>query len=234
MYLHRTRRSPGLHLGCKPNPRLQEFSSAGTFIRAFGYGVSDGTDRGGEKQDRDSGRLILTTFEEPCSLAVLARRQRSWIMMTIVVVYASAVGGCGSDRSTGSRSQAPGSAQVVTARMYGTQVRTVCERYNAEIAQIGRKTRKSREHEVQLTRATNAVTASEASALIQIPRPPGFGQLERQYREMALAANLADESTRLFSTGQLGRANVASLSASRELGVVNEAFRRLGLSICAE
>jgi len=26
--------------------------------------------------------------------------------------------------------------------MYGTQVRTVCERYNAEVAQIGRQARK--------------------------------------------------------------------------------------------
>jgi hypothetical protein len=90
--------------------------------------------------------------------------------------------------------------------MYGIQVRTVCERYNAEIVQIGRKARKSREHEVQLARATNAVTASEAKALIQIPRPPGFGRLERLYRKMALAANEADESTRLFSTGQLRKA----------------------------
>jgi hypothetical protein len=118
--------------------------------------------------------------------------------------------------------------------MYGTQVRTVCERYNAEVAQIGRQARKSREHEVQLAQATNAVTESEASALIQIPRPPGFSQLERLYREMALTANLADESTRLFSTGQFRKANVASLRASRKVGALNEAFKRLGLSICAE
>lgn len=166
--------------------------------------------------------------------AVLGRRQRSWVIMTIVVVCAGAVGGCGSQSSTGSRSQAPSSTQVVTARMYGTQVRTVCERYNAEVAQIGREVRKSREHEVQLARATNAVMASEASALIQIPRPPGFGRLERLYREMALTANLADESTRLFSTGRFRKANVESLRASREVGALNEAFKRLGLSICAE
>lgn len=167
-------------------------------------------------------------------LTVLTRRQRSRVMMAIVVVYAGTVGGCGGQSSTGSRSQAPSSAQVVTARMYSIQVRTVCERYNAEIVQIGRKARKSREHEVQLARATNAVTASEAKALIQIPRPPGFDRLERLYREMAVAANVADESTRLFSTGQFRKANVASRRASREVGALNEAFRRLGLSICAE
>lgn len=166
--------------------------------------------------------------------AVLARWPRSRVMMAIVVVYAGAVGGCGSQSSTGSRSQAPSSTQVVTASMYGTQVRTVCERYNAEVAQIGRQARKSRDHEVQLARATNAVTASEASALIQIPRPPGFGRLERLYREMVLTANVADESTRLFSAGQFRKANAASLRASHELGALNEAFRRLGLSICAE
>jgi hypothetical protein len=167
-------------------------------------------------------------------LAVLARRQRSCITMAIVAVYAGAVGGCGSQGSTDGRSQVPSSAQVVTERMYGTQVRTVCKRYNAKVTQIGRQARRSREHEVRLARATNAVTASEASALMEIPRPPGFGRLEHLYREMASAANVADESTQLFSTGQLGRANIESLSASRELGAVNEAFRRLGLSICAE
>lgn len=167
-------------------------------------------------------------------LAVLARRQRSRMVMVMVAVYPGAVGGCGSQSSTGSRSQAPSSAQVVTARMYGIQVRSVCERYNAEVAQIGRQARKSREHEVQLARATNAVTASEASALMQIPRPPGFSRLGRLYREMALTANVADESTRLFSAGQFRKANVVALRASRELGALNEAFRRLGLSICAE
>lgn len=118
--------------------------------------------------------------------------------------------------------------------MYGTQVRSMCERYNAEIAQIARQARKSREHEVQLARATNAVTASEASALMQIPRPPGFSRLERLYQEMALTANLADESARLFSAGRFRKANIAALRASREAGTLNEAFRRLGLSVCAE
>ena len=110
----------------------------------------------------------------------------------------------------------------------------MCKRYNVEIMQIGREARGSRGHEVQLARATNAATASEARALMQIPRPPGFGQLERLYRAMTSAANVADESTRLFSTGQLDRANTAALAATRELRVVNRAFRRLDLSICAE
>lgn len=151
-----------------------------------------------------------------------------------VALYAIAADGCGSQRSTGNVSRAPTSAQVVTARTYRAEVSTVCMRYNAEIRQIGRMARGSREHEVQLARATNAATASEARALMQIPRPPGFGRLERLYHAIMSMANVADESTRLFSTGQLDRANAAALSAIRELRAVNRAFRRLGLSICAE
>jgi hypothetical protein len=159
-------------------------------------------------------------------------------MVAIVVLYAGAIDGCASQHSTSIGSQesplAASSAQVVAARTYHAQVGTVCKRYNAEIMQIGQKARGSREHEAQLARATNAATASEARALIQIPRPPGFGRLERLYRAMMSAASVADESTRLFSAGQLGRANAASLSADHELRAVNRAFRRLGLSICAE
>jgi hypothetical protein len=69
--------------------------------------------------------------------------------------------------------------------------------------------------------------------LMQIPRPPGFGRLERVYQEMILAANVADEATRLFSADQLSRANAASVSASHDVSAVNSIFRRLGLSICA-
>lgn len=157
--------------------------------------------------------------------------------VTIVVVglcVAGAVDGCGGQRLTGTRSQASTSAQVVTARTYYAQVSAVCRRYNAEITQIGRKRRGSREHEAQLARATNVVTASEARTLMQIPRPPGFGRLARLYREMTLAASVAEESAQLFAAGQQVRANDASLSASHEIGAVNGAFRRLGLSICAE
>jgi len=159
---------------------------------------------------------------------------RSWTMMAIVAIYAGVVGGCGGQRSTSTGSQAPSSAQVVAARTYRAQVNTVCKRYNAEIKQIGRKPRGSREHEVQLAQATNAATASEARALMQIPRPPGFGQLERLYRAITSAANVADESTRLFSAGQLLRANAVSLRADQDLRAVNSAFKQLGLSICAE
>ena len=124
-----------------------------------------------------------------------------------MVVLTRAVNGSLEAKSlTDAGSRAPTSAQAVTARTYRAEVSTVCERYNAEIMQIGRTPRGSREHEVQLARATNAVTASEARALMQISRPPGFGRLER-LRAMASTANAADESTRLFSTGQLaGRA----------------------------
>jgi hypothetical protein len=166
---------------------------------------------------------------------VRARPLRSWITIVLVVLcVAGVVDGCGGQRSTGTRSQAPTSARVVTARTYYAQVSTVCRRYNAEIAQIGRMARGSREHEAQLARATNVVTASEARRLMQIPRPPGFGRLERLYREMRLAASAAEESAQLFAVGQQVRANEASLSASHEIGAVNGAFRRLGLSICAE
>lgn len=110
----------------------------------------------------------------------------------------------------------------------------MCKRYNAKTVQIGRKVRGSRKHEVQLARATNAVTVAEAHALMQIPRPTGFGRLERLYQAMTSAAGLADESTRLVSAGQLDRADAAALDATRELRAVNRAFRRLGLSICAE
>jgi hypothetical protein len=116
--------------------------------------------------------------------------------------------------------------------MYRAEVNTVCRRYNAVIQQIGRKPRGSGEHEVQLAPAKNAVTASEARALMQVPRPAGFGRLERLYRAMTSAANVADESTWLFSTGQLDRADAMALGATRELRAVNQAFRRLGLSIC--
>lgn len=110
----------------------------------------------------------------------------------------------------------------------------MCKRYNADIRQIGLSARGSHEHEVQLAQATNAVTASEARTLMQIPRPPGFGRLEHLYQEMMSAAMAANQATRLFSAGQLGRATAASVSASRDLSSVNGAFRRLGLSICAE
>jgi hypothetical protein len=159
---------------------------------------------------------------------------RSSIIVAVVALCASAEGDCGSQRSTGTGSRAPTSAQVAAAHTYRAEVSTVCKRYNAEIMQIGRKAGGSREHEVQIARATNAATFSEASALMQIPRPPGLGQLERLYRAMMSTANVADESTRLFSTGQLDRANAASLGANNELRAVNRAFRRLGLSICAE
>jgi len=162
-----------------------------------------------------------------------ARLPHSWIMV-VAVFCAGAVSGCGGQSTTTTRSQAPTSAQVVTARTYGTQVSAVCKRYNAEIVQIGRSAPGSHEHEAQLARATNAVTAAEARTLMQIPRPPGFGRLERLYQEMTLAANTANEATRLFSAGQLGKANAASLSASRDLSAVNGTFKRLGLSICAE
>jgi hypothetical protein len=158
--------------------------------------------------------------------------------MAVVAIYAGAVAGCAGQGSTGTGSQAPSSsassAQVVAARTYRAQVAAVCERYNAEIMQIGRTARGSREHEAQLARATNAATTSEAHSLMQIPRPPGFGRLERLYRAMTVAATVADESTRLFSAGQLRRANAVSLSANHELDAVNRALRRLGLSICAE
>jgi hypothetical protein len=159
---------------------------------------------------------------------------RSWIMIAVVALCAGALDGCAGGRSTDTRSQALTSPKIVTARTYRAQVSTVCERYNAEIMQIGRRARGSREHEAQLAGATNAATASEAHTLMQIPRPPGFGRLERLYWAMTSAASVADESTRLFSAGQLGRANAASLSADQEVRAVNRAFRRLGLSICAE
>jgi hypothetical protein len=164
---------------------------------------------------------------------VRARLPRSWNMMVAVVLCVGALDGCGGQSSTATRSQAPTSAQVVTARAYGSQVSAVCERYNAETAQIGRQAHGSREHEAQLAQATNAATAAEARALMQIPRPPGYGRLERLYQEMTVAANVADEATRLFSAGQIGRANAASLSASHDLIAANRAFRRLGLPICA-
>lgn len=166
--------------------------------------------------------------------AMRAGLRRSWILIAVVALYASADDGCASQRSTGTGSRAPTSAQVVTARTYRAEVSMVCKRYNAEIMRIGREARGSREREIQLARATNAATASEARALMQIPRPPGFDRLERLYRAITSAANVADESTRLFSAGQLGRANAASLSADHELRAVNRAFRRLDLSICAE
>jgi hypothetical protein len=160
------------------------------------------------------------------------------MMMAVVVIYVGTVDGCAGQRSTSTGSQAPNSAassiQVVAARTYRAQASTVCKRYNTEITQIGRKARGSREHEAQLARATNAATISEARALMQIPRPPGFGRLERLYRAMTSAANLADESARLFSAGQLLRANAVSLGAKQDLRAVNRAFSRLGLSICAE
>lgn len=159
---------------------------------------------------------------------------RPWITMVAVALCTGAVDGCGGQSQSTARSQAATSARAVTARTYGAQVSAVCERYNAETAQIGRQAHGSREHEAQLAQATNAATASEARTLMQIPRPPGFGRLERLYREMTLAASVADEATRLFSTGRTGKANAASLSASHDLGAVNGAFRRLGLSICAE
>lgn len=166
--------------------------------------------------------------------AMRAGLRRSWTLIAVVVLYISADAGCASQRLTGTGSRASTSVQVVTARTYRAQVSIVCERYNAEITQIGREARGSRKHEVQLARATNAATASEARALMQIPRPPGFDRLERLYSAITSAANVADESTRLFSTGQLDRANAASLDANHELRVVNMEFRRLGLSICAE
>jgi hypothetical protein len=158
----------------------------------------------------------------------------SWMIIAVVALYAFAGDGCGSQRSTGSGSRAPTSAQLVTARTYRGEVSTVCRRYNAEIMQIGRKERGSRKHEVQLARATDAVTASEARALMQIPRPPGFGRFERLYRTIMSAADVAGESTWLFSTGKLERANAAALVATRELRGANAAFRQLGLSTCAE
>lgn len=159
---------------------------------------------------------------------------RLWIMIAVVALCAGALDGCAGQGATHTRSQAPTLANVVTARTYRAQVSAVCKRYNAEVMQIGRRARGSGEHEAQLARATNAATASEAHTLMQIPRPQGFGRLERLYRAMTSAASVADESTRLFSAGQLGRANAASLSANHELRAVNTAFRRLGLSICAE
>jgi hypothetical protein len=159
---------------------------------------------------------------------------RWWMMIGVLALCAGALDGCGDQRSTSTRSQAPTSAKVVTAPTYRAQVSTICERYNASITQIGRRARGSREHEAQLAGATNAATASEAAALSQIPRPPGFGGLERLYRAMTSAASVADESARLFAAGQMGRANAASLRADHELRAVNSAFRRLGLSICAE
>ena len=165
---------------------------------------------------------------------VRARLPRSWIMMVAVAFCAGVLDGCAGQSPTATRSQTPTLAQVVTARTYRAEVSIVCKRYNVEITQIGREAHRSREHEVQLARATNAATASEARALMQIPRPPGFGRLERLYRAITSAANVAEESTRLFSTGQLDRANAASLDANHELRVVNMEFRRLGLSICAE
>jgi hypothetical protein len=153
---------------------------------------------------------------------VRARLPRLWIMMMAVALCAGALDGCG------------GLAQAVTARTYGVQVSAVCERYNAETAQIGRQAHGSREHETQLAHATNVVTVAEARTLMQIPRPAGFGRLERLYQEMTVAANAADEATRLFSAGELGKANAASMNASHELGAVNEGFRRLGLPVCAE
>lgn len=159
---------------------------------------------------------------------------RWWMMIAVVALCVGALDGCGDQRSASTRSRAPTLATVVTARTYRAQANTICKRYNAEIAQIGRRARGSREHEAQLAGATNAATASEATALMQIPRPPGFGQLERLYRAMTSAASVADESARLFVADQLGRANAASLSADHELRAVNSAFRRLGLSICAE
>jgi hypothetical protein len=166
--------------------------------------------------------------------AMRAGLRRSWILMAVVALYSSVNDGCANQRSAGTGSRAPMSAQVVTARTYRAQVSAVCKRYNAEIAQIGREARGSREHEVQLARATNAATASEAHALMQIPRPPGFDRLEHLYSAIASAANVADESTQLFSTGQLEGANAASMDANHELRVVNMEFRRIGLSICAE
>jgi hypothetical protein len=164
--------------------------------------------------------------------AMRAGLSGSWVI--VVVLALGAGGGCGGQRSMSTESRVPASTQVVAASTYRAEVNTVCKRYNTEITRIGGEVRGSREHEVQLARATNAVTASEARALMQIPRPPGFGRLERLYRAIVSAANVADESTRLFSRGQLGRANAAALSADRELRAVNRAFRRLGLSICAE
>jgi hypothetical protein len=156
------------------------------------------------------------------------------MIIAVVALYSFAGDGCGGQRSMGSVSRASTSAQLVTARAYRSEVSTVCRHYNAEIMQIGRKPRGSHEHEVQLARATDAVTASEARALMQIPRPPGFGRFERLYRAIMSAANAADESTGLFSTGKLERANAAALVATRELRAANTAFKQLGLSICAE
>lgn len=53
------------------------------------------------------------------------------------------------------------------------------------------------------------------------------------YQEMTVAAGVADEATRLFSAGELGKADAASLSASHDLSAVNGAFRQLDLPICA-
>jgi hypothetical protein len=142
--------------------------------------------------------------------AVRAGVPCSWMAIVVVAFYAVAGDGCGSQRSTGFGSRAPTSAQVVTARTYRAEVSAVCKRYNAEIMQIGRTVRGSREHEIQLARATNAATASEARALMKIPRPPGFGRLELLYRAMASTANVADKSTRLFSAGQTGQSECRS------------------------
>lgn len=158
---------------------------------------------------------------------------RSWVIV-VLILCANAGGGCGGQRSTDTESRGPTSAQVIAASTYRAEVSAVCKRYNAQIMRIGREVRGSRAHEIQLARATNATTASEARALMQIPRPPGFGRLERLYRAIISVANVADKSTRLFSNGQLTRANVASLSAVHELRAVNGAFRRLGFSVCAE
>ena len=166
--------------------------------------------------------------------AMRAGVQYPRMIITVVVLYALAGDGCGGQHSTGFRSRAPTSTELVTARAYRSEVNTVCRHYNAEIMQIGRKPHGSREHEVQLAQATDAVTASEARALMQIPRPPGFGRFERLYRAIMSAANVADESTWLFSTGKLKRANAAALVATRELRAANTAFRQLGLSTCAE
>jgi len=191
--------------------------------------------RRGKRPPWDAEPLIGgKTWRAVLLTVVRARLPRPWIMMVAVALCVGAMDGCGSQSSAATRSQAPTSARAVTARTYGAQVSAVCKRYNAEIAQIGREAHGSREHEVQLARATNATTASEARALMQIPRPSGFDRIERLYRAILSAANVADESTRLFLAGQLGRANAASVSASHDLSSVNGAFRRLGLSICAE
>jgi hypothetical protein len=159
-------------------------------------------------------------------------------MTMAVVVACLGADGCGGQQSTSTGSQAQGSAagstHVVAARTYLAQVGAVCKHYNTEIKQIDRRAPGSREHEAQLAAATDAATISEARALMQVHRPPGFGRLERLYRAMASAANVANESTRLFSAGQLGEANAASLRADDELRAVNRTFDRVGLPTCAE